>query len=341
MLLKVVPPKTEHRPLCASLHGCFQSMQARLWQRAAATRPRKWKVQFGHAGTPVPSIGHQACLTASSPRHSHSKPHHVPYAQRELSMLRPAESYSSATGIQRKKGKQLLFLATPTDPLSIKSPQRSPKFSHQRARMKECKTSAALLKCLSDAVDANKVDASVIGAAMQTCGHKRWWETLMQVHDKAHCLDVEFDRVQGTIFMNSAACLQRSQCCPTELAARKNRALSLSKHSCNLMPSPSSELDFQCQIGPAWRVCAEVGEQALPWAEEILSWCKTQKYAMTSMQYGPLLALFERCKHRSRVESLLHEIMHRQGLSRTEVELGGLINAAGSGNGSRRSGTSW
>ena len=176
-----------------------------------------------------------------------------------------------------------------------------------------------------------EVDGSVIGAAMQTCGHRRWWEALMQVYDEAVHHNIQLDRIQRSIFINAmAACLQRSQCSDLELSARKDRALRLSKHVWNHMSFPSKELDFLCALGAAWRVCAEIGEQALPWAEELLNCCNAQKkYNATAIQYSPLWSLFERCKHKARVEELLQEFVRRPGCSLTEVTLGSLINAAG------------
>ncbi|CAE7314983.1 unnamed protein product [Symbiodinium natans] len=96
------------------------------------------------------------------------------------------------------------------------------------------------------------------------------------------------------------------------------------------MPLQFSELNYQCMIGAAFRVCAEVGEQALPWAEEILSWCKKQTHTITAFEYGPLLVLFEQCRQRDRVDRLLFKIIQTKGQSLNEVHLGSLINAAGS-----------
>ena len=265
-------------------------------------------------------------------RHSHSRPHQVPPAQRDRAMMRPAETYTSATGRSRSRTKKkLYFTAAPTDPVRDASPQRDPKLSHRRAQMKNCATANSLLKALSEAFDTGEVDASVISAAMQSCGHHRWWETLMQVHDQTVKYNVECDAIQRRIFINAmAACLQRSRCSDVELSARKDLALRLSKQAWRHMSSPSKELDFRCALGAAWRVCAEIGEPALPWAEELLKWCKEQKkYTATVLEYTPLWSLLERCKHQDRVEELLAETVQRRGCLLSEVTLGSLINAAG------------
>ncbi|CAE7928883.1 unnamed protein product, partial [Symbiodinium necroappetens] len=281
-------------------------------------------------GDLVQFTGHRAYMAASLLRQSHSRPHQVPFAQRERAMLRPAETYTSATGRSRSKTKKkLYFIATPTDPRRDKSPQRDPKLSLRRAEMKNCTRPDALLRRLSDAIDANEADGSVIGAAMQTCGHRYWWETLMQVNDRAVEHDVEFDAILRRIFINAlAACLKHSQCSASELSARKDRALRLSKNAWHQMPVPSSELDFNNSLSVVWRVCAEIGEGALPWADEILKRCKTQKYTINLLAYGPLLALLEKCKRHGRVDQLIHEICKKQRLSLNGVILGILLDAA-------------
>ncbi|CAE7028482.1 unnamed protein product [Symbiodinium sp. CCMP2592] len=283
-------------------------------------------------GDLVACAGCRAYMAASQLRHSHSRPHQVPFLQRERAMLRPAESYTAATGRSRSKTKEpLYFTTTPTDPKRIKSPHRNNKFSHWRAGLKDCGKPADLLQILSDAFAAQEVDGSVISAAIQTCGHQSWWETLMHVHNSAVDHKVKFDAVERTIFINAlAACLKGSRCRPSELSTRKDRALSLSKQAWKRMPSPSSELDFHCMIGAAWRVCAEIGDRALPWADEILDWGKTKGYKITGLQYGPLLLLLESCRRHDRVDNLIDAIYKKHRLSLTEVTLGGLINAVGS-----------
>ena len=311
------------------------SMLARCCRQHAGTHPghTMWKTNFAHVeiSALVPSSGHRAYMTPSMHRHSHSKPHHVSPSQRERAMLRPAETFNAPTGVSRGKHQKhaTYFLASPTIRNKSTSSQRNPRLSGRRASVKECKKPQQLLAYLSDAIAAEEADASVVAAAMQTCGHNYWWETLMQVHDMAVDNGIEFDSIQFRIFMNAmAACLRGSQCDSLELSTRKDRALSLSKQTWNCMPAQSSEQGFRRSVTVAWRVCAEIGAVALPWAEELISFCKTQKFSLDIMAYAPLLCLLEQCGYQDRVDHLVDEIVQRRGLDLNEVVLGGLINAA-------------
>ena len=292
------------------------------------------KTNFSHANTGalLPSFGQRAYMTPSMPRHSHSKPRHVSPSQRERAMLRPAETFKAPTGVSRGKHKKpaTYFLASPTIPNKATSSQRNQRLSGRRASVKECKRPQQLLMHLSDAIAAEEADASVVAAAMQTCGHNYWWDTLMQVYGKAVDGNIQLGFIAMDIFMNAMAkCLQRSQCGSLELLARKDRALSLGKQTWRRMRTQSSEDDFRRSVTAAWRVCAEIGDEALSWAEEVLTFCRTQKkYSLDIMAYAPLLCLLEQCRYQDRVDELVDEIVQRQGLDLNEIVLGGLINAA-------------
>ena len=79
-----------------------------------------------------------------------------------------------------------------------------------------------------------------------------------------------------------------------------------------------------------------VGEDSLPWAEQLLSWVKTQKYSLNVISYTPLLTLLENCKQHSRVNELVDHLACKQKVVLNEVVLGSLVNAACSKHGCRR-----
>ena len=171
-----------HRTLAA----CRCSMSS-LWRGLGGYGGLSRDLDLGHSIPP----GQQ--------RKAHTKPHHVPFAQRNRLLNRPSDKFLGPTGLRTKDH----FLAAPTTPGKIPQSERNPEFAHWRGKVKGSKTPEELLSHLFEAFDASQVDCSVISACMQTCGNKYWWSTLLQVHDLQKANAIKLDWVGSSIFLTA------------------------------------------------------------------------------------------------------------------------------------------
>ena len=74
----------------------------------------------------------------------------------------------------------LFFFEMETDQMWCTQPKKS---EQNVVTLMDRKKKEELLKSLGEAVQKQEVDASIIGAAMQKCGHFRWWDALLEVHE--------------------------------------------------------------------------------------------------------------------------------------------------------------
>ena len=263
-------------------------------------------------------------------RKVHTKPRHVPPAQRERSLTRPQESFKSPTG--RKQSEQEYFLTLPSKPSKSTVRNPSPQFSRRRAQMTNSKTPAILLRNLYNALHAKEVDGSVIGSAMQVCGYERWWDTFHEVHEVQKINSIGLDGITSTVFLSAlSSCLKDTSMSQEEWLRRQKQALKIGKQMWTQMPQPTDEEDFHAMLGSAWKLCAAVGPKALPWAMELLKWSESQEWSKNIIQFSPFLSLLEQAGQKQKVDKLLRQLHAKQMVNSkvNEIVLGELINVAG------------
>lgn len=256
-------------------------------------------------------------------RKAHTKPHHVPFAQRERSLNRPSDTFLRPTGLKTKDH----FLAVPTTPAQIPKSERNPQFAHWRREVKESKTAEELMRHLFEAFDASQVDCSVIGACMQTCGDNYWWSTLLQVHDLQKANAIKLNRATSNIFLNALR-----KCCKTgptpakDLLLRHEQALALGKQICQELSRPKIKQEYLLMSGHVYALCAAIGPKALPWAMDFQEQMRLQGWtSLTCIELGPFLSLLEQDGQEKKVDEILQKA---RGVA-NEVLLGDLINVAG------------
>ena len=268
--------------------------------------------------------GGLSCRLDLGQRKAHTKPHQVPFAQRERLLKRRSDTFLRPTGLETKDN----FLAAPTTPAQSLESERNPEFAHWRREVKGSKTPEELLSHLIGAFDASQVDCSVIGACMQTCGHKYWWSTLLQVHDLQKANAIKLGRVGSRIFLNALR-----QCCKTrrtpakDLLLRQEQALALGKQICQEWSWPKTEQEYLLMLGCVYALCAAIGPKALPWAMDFQEQMRLKGWrtSLTCVELGPFLSLLEQDGQTKKVDKLLQKGKRFFD----EVLLGELVNVAG------------
>ena len=276
------------------------------------------------------SILHSQCARLGATiRRSHSRPNEVPPSKRERLLWRPQDTFQRQTG-RSPKDKGLFFLAAPAaDVTEYPESERNPRFSHWRWRIKKVKTFQELNSCLLTATQKAEVDSSVFGAAMQKCGHLRWWDALLEVYRIQCGMDIFPAPIQRRIFLTALGnCLKDRSISCRKMNERKVKGLLLGKQIWQGMSVPSTATEYNMALGAALSLCAAVGEAALPWASEIFD--ELPDHIQKSVfVYTPLLSLYEQTRHHLKVEELLKEMVSKSQPPNV-VTLGELMNAAGS-----------
>ena len=186
------------------------------------------------------------------------------------------------------------------------------------------------MSLLDSAKEAGQIDASVVGAALQTCGFQRWWDALLEVHRRWFKEGLGFDDGIGTrLFLSALArCAKDKTLDRAVLVARGEHALKLGKQAWKGMPELTSEVAFCSALGGAWSICDAAGsEGALQWADELHAWSKQQSFMPTAQTCTPFLSLLEQRAQHHRVDSLLSNMFSKRMLD--EVLLAGLVGSAG------------
>lgn len=281
-----------------------------------------WRGLGGYGGlSRCLDLGHS--ISPGQQRKAHTKPHQVPFAQRERSLNRPSDTFLRPTGLKTKDH----FLAVPTTPAQIPKSERNPQFAHWRREVKRSKAPEELMSHLFEAFDASQVDCSVIGACMQTCGVNYWWSTLLQVHDLQKANAIKLNGVTSRIFLNALRkCCKTGSTPATDLLSRQEQALVLGKQICHELSRPKTKPDYLKTSGCVYALCAAIGPKALPWAMDFQEQMRLQGWtALTCIELGPFLSLLEQDGQEKKVDECLQKA---RGVA-NEVLLGELVNVAG------------
>ena len=265
------------------------------------------------------------CYLRTVYRRSHSRPHQVPFLKRERMLQRPSDTFLRPTGVSGSDTHQ--FLAAPT---GGHYSERNSQFSRWRHELKNSKSPDDLISRLEKAIGQKEVDSSVFGAAIQKCGHCRWWRTLLDVHREQVNQEITFSSLETRICLSAmASCLKDGSLTPQTRLERKKVGLILGRELWySMSPSDYDAEDFNMALGSVWSLCAAIGEDALPWAIDILRWSSSQPFQKKVMAYTPLLSLYEKSGLHQEVDELLTQMLSENQMP-NEVTLGDLVNATG------------
>ena len=231
------------------------------------------------------------------------------------------------------------FLNCPT------SPETNPKGRSQgaaslRYQLKQCRSASRLLALLEQAVSEEKMEASVIGAAMQTCGYRCWWGTFLKVRAIQQEQAVLLFTVQLSIALTALAhCLKQGGKFGA-LQQRKLEVFAMARdiwQEVTATDKPTGTEDFNCSLSSAVKLarCVDTPE-AREWGIEV--WRQADAtYRKSIITFGSYVHFLEHYKLRDEVDAILAE----ESLETNCVVLGSLLDSAASWGDTARANHLW
>jgi len=131
---------------------------------------------------------------------SYSKPEHVPNATRQKHLDRPLPYGRRSLGRKKQLSN---FMTVPTNPDVDDKTGRTNHYGTQRRDMKLARSPEQLLLRFNKAVSNKAVDASVVAAAMQTCGYQRWWGALSEVRAVQKASTLRLNQIARNIYITA------------------------------------------------------------------------------------------------------------------------------------------
>ena len=250
------------------------------------------------------SAAHQrlAATARGAVRARHSRPEEVGEAQRHKMMNRPAGSYGNLTG---RTGKQEFFLMSPTAPGM--SSGRSKAASDVRGKMGGCSSWQEVVDLVNTAKAQGKLEASVLGAAMQTCGNRGWWEGLLELHKMRQEEAVGISRILGSIALTALThCLKdEHNCRRVQVTDRVPVALAMAKQFWREVEPAGDVLTFNVLLSSALKLatCLDC-EEAYIWGSEL--WDEpNQRFDRNQVSFDAYLAFLEHYRRCDEVNAIL------------------------------------
>lgn len=160
---------------------------------------------------------------------AHSRAMQVPAARRLRMLRRPKEDLRETAASKFYRGEK--FLSMPADPSETTEEHRSNtrRARKLRAELKRCRSPEALVTMLESALLDGIRESSIFGPAMQTCGHRYWWITLLRVRKLQLQNAIRFNAVTTSIGLTAITWNLRNQGLFDVLEERKEPALTMAK----------------------------------------------------------------------------------------------------------------
>lgn len=193
---------------------------------------------------PVQGFIFSVSIVAACTVRSYTRGKDIPKAMRKRLENAPDSQRWSRMGPGRLKSSYTLI---PTNPEDNPRPDRT---SAQRHKMKASRSAKILLANLNEAISKDLVDFSVIGAAMQTCGMKSWWDALLEVRRIQTKHNIKLTPVQRNIFI---AALTRAASGRAKgiVEERRARLLSLAQDMWSEIAPATDAGSFNAGLGSA------------------------------------------------------------------------------------------
>ena len=233
--------------------------------------------------------------------------------------------FASQTG---RQSKELYFVLTPTDKNVHLTTGRGESTGDIRRLLKKSRDPKQLRQRFQKAVQEGRIDASVVGAAMQRCGQGLWWKELLEIREAQEQMGIVLYCLEHNLLLHAlASCLKCKRCSDSEMDVRKAHAFQLAQTIWG-RPFPSTVQDFNSALGSVLQVCVRVGSsEAFAWADELWNWSEKQPFEIGIVAYTARLFVYEVQRRHADVDTMLAWCAHRNRRL-DSVALGSLIQAA-------------
>ena len=233
-------------------------------------------------------------------RWRHSRPEDVGPARRNKMLNRPKDTYTGLTG---RTENQELFLASPTSPTMGQG--RSDAASKIRGNFKHCNSWQEVMDLVETAKIEGKLEASVLGAAMQTCGNKRWWEGLLQIRQVQQEERVVLFPIQQSIAMTALSHCLKEEGRHRVVAERVQVALEMGKAHWREVEPAGDVRSFNVVLSSVMKLATQLDcEAAYKWGLEV--WGEpNERFARNKFSVTAHLAFLEHYRRCDEVDAIL------------------------------------
>ena len=238
------------------------------------------------------------------PLRSHSRPRQVPPARRQRMLKRP--SYNRPTG----RTTPVNFLNSPTNGGSR---GRTKQAASVRGRIKRSRSSDELMCQIEEAISNKLLEPSVLGAAMQTCGFKGWWQELLALlalrydHRTQHSgLDV----IQVNIALTALTACLKEQGAFGVLQSRATIAFILARQLCKELPMDASADDEQlnCYCSSSLKLATHLcSDTAHDWGQDLWEQASALAFPISGITYSTYLQFLEQYERCDEVDAFLED----------------------------------
>jgi len=217
----------------------------------------------------------------------------------------------------------MLFLASPSKHSKSNKAHHTgfAKVGQLRMNLKRCRSPAALMNLLNDALQEGIIESSIFSAAMQTCGYRCWWQTLQKVRDVQLQTHVELDSVGTSIGITAITGNLRSEGLFDVLQERKEPALRMAKD----LWQEAQAWTNPVVLSGALKLCTQLDCPAgWQWGQQI--WQQSEDAGMEKgpITYSTYITMLEKYGEFAEVDRLLDFDEHL-----SPVLLGALVDMAG------------
>ena len=223
------------------------------------------------------------------------------------------------------------FLLSPS--IRDGSPGRSDKAWTIRGKIKRCKKLEVMIELVQGAVSQGKLEASVLGAAMQTCGHHGWWKGLLELRRLQEKAGTVLFTQELSIALNALAHSLKVDHRESIVPERVPKALDMAKtywREVGPARCARNAHNFNTCLSSALKLATLLDcDAAYEWGSNL--WSKSP-YDPNRVTYGVYIGFLEHYRQRENVDVLLNSGDAVVSLCLDIVLFGSLLNC----NASRR-----
>ena len=230
--------------------------------------------------------------------------------------------YKRPTGC---KGR-LNFLNSPTDPQMLQG--RSHAAKDIRGKIKRSRSWEEVMDLVNAAKAEGKLEASVFGAAMQTCGNFGSWEGLMKLRQLQHKEGTALYPIQRNIALTALTYSLKRGRKYAVVPNRAEAALEMAKQVWKEVEAATDKVNFNNGISSVLKLatCMD-SDAACAWGLEIWSESKSAAFEKDHISFSTYLCFLEHYKRCDEVDALLESDEEVVSRAVNYVSVGGLLNS--------------